>query len=318
MVHYGSTAGRIIQKLKSFVMEDKAQGTGSPEASHGRPGSLRVMVALFNGLGVGLLLGLLLGLSLSPVVSGIIGTVSSLLVVMIGLNEKFMSPLKSIRIGAFGVFAVAGILSGIYIRSNNILSPSLAELKEEYLEVGYSEREALDFISMMEFDLVPSEWRGGEAGGKVLLDSATMSGKRRSNILFSSEIDIGQCYLVETVNEDMPLSEVENTFILAGGTWKDLAEGLDEELPENIRKGALLSFRDSFCRPGSSGTLELQKCSAAASVDMTLPLRQVKSALSDIERIWSRIIENLENRVDPAYQKSILITTINVFCHEDQ
>ena len=117
-----------------------------------------VATAIFNGVGVGLLLGMLLGLAVSPVVSGVIGTLSSVLALLLGLNERFLGPLKSIRIGAFGVSCVIAILIGIYIRTHNALSPSLTDLKTEYRSLGYTEQEAKDFVAYQKFGLMPADW----------------------------------------------------------------------------------------------------------------------------------------------------------------
>ena len=152
----------IKSKIESAVSEiagtvsksgDTADTSGS--ASNSR---LNLLTSFFNGLGVGLLLGLPLGLAVSPVVSAIIGTLSSLLVVLLGLNENYLSPVKSIRIGAFGVFCVIGILSGMYIRSHDSMAPSLHSLYDEYKSMGFPDKDARDFIAYQEFELVPANW----------------------------------------------------------------------------------------------------------------------------------------------------------------
>ena len=64
-----------------------------------------------------LFLDFLLGLPVLPGCKWVIGTISSLLAILIGLNEKFLDPVKKAsRIGAFGLFSVVGIVLGLYIR----------------------------------------------------------------------------------------------------------------------------------------------------------------------------------------------------------
>jgi len=122
---------------------------------------LNMITAFVNGAGVGLLLGALVGLSISPVVSGVIGTISGLLAVLLGLNEKYLSPVKSIRIGAFGFSCVAGILLGIYIRTNNAMMPDREKMLNDYMKVGFSKQVALDFIVYREFNMIPADWKNG-------------------------------------------------------------------------------------------------------------------------------------------------------------
>jgi hypothetical protein len=213
-----------------------------------------VSTAIFNGVGVGLLLGMLFSLTMSPVVSGIIGTLSSMLALLLGLNERFLSPLKSLRIGAFGLSCVAGMLLGMYIRTNQALSPSMKSLKEEYIEVGFTEEEALDFIAYKKFNLAPTSWLRGEVatdepdttdealadqepaevepdqdiaeavppksikpsgGGRVLANpQSNIVHKADASLLFSATLDASLCADIEEVNEGQELDELVNSFML--------------------------------------------------------------------------------------------------------
>ena len=130
----GADAVTGTEENKETVTEDQPVviSTISDASTPGPPLTpWNMITALFNGAGVGLLLGVLLGLAISPVVSGIIGTLSGLLAVLLGINEKYISPLKGVRIGAFGFFCVAGIFTGMYIRTNNGLLPSRTKMMEE-------------------------------------------------------------------------------------------------------------------------------------------------------------------------------------------
>lgn len=142
--------------------------------AHQNPSRFQGYAAIFNGLGIGLFLGLLLGLSVSPVVSGVIGTISSLLAILIGLNEKFLNPIKSLRIGSFGLFSVIGILLGLYIRANDPFAPSLTGKMRTYTDIGYSEIEARGFVT-----------------GFIKADSTLA--KRQANVLYSAEFKIEAC-----------------------------------------------------------------------------------------------------------------------------
>lgn len=173
-----------------------------PEAGH-TGNKLQALTAVFNGLGIGLFLGLLIGLSVSPVVSGVVGTITSLLAVLIGLNEKFLDPVKSLRIGSFGLFSAVGILLGLYIRSNDLFAPSLSDKMNEYLEIGYSPEEAKHMVTDF-----------------IRADSSISV--RQANVLYSTEISITACDYLIYADETTASAEVFNTFETAGGFWEKL------------------------------------------------------------------------------------------------
>ena len=89
-----------------------------------RSGVLGDVVA---GAGLGLLLGVVVGLATSPVVAIVVGALVSLLAVFLGLESRGESKLaivakvqiNGLRIGTFGLAAVAGVLLGQWVRVNN-------------------------------------------------------------------------------------------------------------------------------------------------------------------------------------------------------
>jgi len=327
----------LKSKIESAVSEvagsaskkgDEANLTGLSTNSR-----LNLLTSFFNGLGVGLLLGLLLGLAVSPVVSAIIGTLSSMLVVLLGLNENYLSPVKSIRIGAFGVFCVIGILSGMYIRSHDSMAPSLQSLYDEYKAMGFSDKEARNFIAYQEFDLVPGNWTKADSAGssdtvvsadqpetvsnesRVLASTENMPSKKRKSILYSSEVDAGKCYTLESSSEKMAFSDVKMNFIVAGGTWKELANDLDPGLPEPVRKTTLLMLRDIFCASGGSGTIKV-KCENLQGVDANTSLENIRKTLLPSGEVWGKIVTNVDKKIDLAYQKQLYLSLIKILCHD--
>jgi hypothetical protein len=83
------------------------------------------------GIGLGLMLGTIVGLTTTPVVAGLVGGITSLLAVFLGLDGgggegKLASiarvQLNAVRIGCFGLAAVAGFGIGLYVRINNPLA----------------------------------------------------------------------------------------------------------------------------------------------------------------------------------------------------
>ncbi|SHM99009.1 hypothetical protein SAMN04488057_10585 [Cyclobacterium lianum] len=262
-----------------------------PEGSDNSPPNLlQGFAAVFNGLGIGLFLGLLLGLSVSPVVSGVIGTITSLLAILIGLNEKFLDPVKSLRIGAFGLFSVVGIVLGLYIRANDPFAPGLADKMEEYLSIGYTEEEAKAFVT-----------------GFIRADSSSLA-LRQANVLYSSEVDLGACdFLVYANAETIPV-ELFNTFETAGGIWKELTSTFKEELPESTAASALLGLRDIFCK------------TAPETIEVSEDLKKLRSesSLEQIEDIfsqdtpWNQVQAEFRTRFDTTERKQVYESLIKV------
>ena len=87
----------------------------------------RPVADIFAGAGMGLLLGTVVGLTTTPVVAGIVGALTSLLAVFLGLDgsgsaEGRAIRINALRIGSLGLAAVAGFGLGLYIRINNPLA----------------------------------------------------------------------------------------------------------------------------------------------------------------------------------------------------
>jgi len=265
--------------------------------SNGKPSQTDYFSAIFNGLGIGLLLGLLWSLSLSPVISGVIATLSSLLAVLIGLNEKYLDSLKSLRIGAFGLFAVVGILIGLYIRGNDPFSPSLLDRKNEYISAGFDEKEAKMLIT--EF-----------------IQSDTTKVQRSANVLYTSKVDVGACDILVYANENAPPEETINTFVTAGGTWKELAETFKTDLPESILNKALLTMRDCFCGIASLGIIEMTNLDRVRKIKAGDSVSKIEIELSAAGDNWKRIVDLVSERFAQAERKDVYLSIIKVLSHD--
>jgi len=302
-------------KTKPEIMESTASSSQSnlPDEKSGLPQSVSpsklatsdVIIALLNGLGVGLLLGLLVGLSISPVVSGIIGTLSSLLVVMLGMNEQFMSKIKSLRIAFFGIFTVVGILSGIYIRDNGVLSPKVGELVQEYDSAGYSKDQALYYAALEMFKYVPVGWFGTSAADTLALSKAPSGTK---TFLFSSQISQSECLNLEDVNPNFNRIQAFNTFKSAGGIWEKWAVALyaKEEITDQTYTAGLIILRDAFCDISTTEKIEVK--APVAVYDHLQNLEKIKSILIDFGEPWSGLVAEVSRNI-PENQQIIFYQT---------
>jgi len=129
------------------------------EQSENTSSTEQKFVAFFSGAGIGLLIGVIMGLAVSPTVGTIIGALSSSLVLLLGLNDKHHGGAKGYRLGAFGFACAFGAFLGMFVRTNNLLSPTINDMKVEYLEAGYTEQEALQFIAYREFGILEESWK---------------------------------------------------------------------------------------------------------------------------------------------------------------
>lgn len=327
-----NTIKTISDKLKPLFMEDNQnkEGTGlnkeiqqsslenpikenqAPEINKTKPTTLEIFASILNGLGVGLLLGLLLGLAVSPVVSGVIGTLSSILVIILGLNDKYLSIVKGLRIGSFGLFAVVGVLLGMYIRAHNALSPSTQVLMKEYTDTGFEKNEALYFVAQQSFDYVPVGWFGTIAADSVGNRSA---GKKQS-VLFSTEVDIGRCTVLKSVDKTFPKNEIVRAFNRAGGVWEELATNLEPVLPDQVFIDAMVDLRDSFCGLGTSGKIEIKSSDKLLKFTLDSDLDEIKKAISTSGENWEIILKNTEYTIPEENQKIFYLTLIKTFTDE--
>lgn len=274
---------------------------------------MRFFAAVLNGLGVGLLLGVLLGLAVSPVVSGVIGTLSSILLILLGLNDKQMTTIKSLRIGTFGIFAVVGIIFGMYIRTTDALSYTTTELKNEYMLTGFSKDQALYYVALKKFKYVPMGWFGTSEADTVAMSTTD---HHDQSVLFSSDVDLSQCRILNTADNTFPKDEIYNTFEAADGVWKKLALALEPELPEQVYVDGLLGIRDSFCALGSSGELTIDGNPGLSKLSEASNAEEIKTVMRNSGQGWKLIVSNTENKIPAEYQTKFYLIVIKILSNE--
>lgn len=226
---------------------------------------MNLVLALFSGTGIGLLIGVLMGISVTPTVAVIIGALASGLAILLGLNDAHFNNAKAVRIGGFGFACVLGIYFGLYARTHQMLSPepvpppSLAEQKAEYVAMGFSEREALDFIAFSRFKIKNPSWilvgdpaaSGAGAGGESLAEKAKMT------LLFGAEVNLDKCDELDGPEADFDLIDVVDVFDIAGGVWRSLAFSVRDEIGAPHGVPLLLAARDAFCDQGGQGMTKI-------------------------------------------------------------
>jgi hypothetical protein len=277
--------GGSVQNPEEFPVESPETPPGQEEPQPSPEKKITLLngiSAVFNGMGIGFLLGILWSLSISPVIGGVIATLSSLLALFLGLSEKYLDPLKSLRIGAFGLFAVAGVILGLYLRANDPFAPTLRDKMEQYIELGYSQKEARAFIT------------------KAVLADSTKA-LREASVLYSSTVDASACDDLAYANEQNP-DEIINVFKMAGGTWEELAVAFSKDLPKEYVGKSLLLMRDCFCSLTSSGTIEMTNLEKVRKINANDSVDHIESVLSSSGESWNAIVTKVKERI-PGDQK---------------
>jgi len=285
-----SKAGSIIETIRSGTH----LVTGGESVEPRKMTFMNAFSAVFNGLGIGLLLGILLSTTLSPVVSGVIATVSSLLAVLIGLNEKYLDPVKSLRIGSFGLFTVVGIIFGLYLRANNPFAPTLKDKMEEYKSIGFSDEEARNLI--MGF-----------------IQSDTSKAQREASLLYSTIVNSSDCDILYYMTAETPVAEMVNTFRSTEGIWRKFADTFQSDLPEGLTGKSLLMVRDTFCNSSSSEQYKISNTEKIKAINPDSSVEEMESQINAAGENWKNLVSNAQSQFSETERAIIYQAIIKVF-----
>lgn len=261
---------------------------------------MKIVSAVFNGFGIGFLLGILWSLNTEPAIGGVIATLSSLLALFLGLNEKYIDTLKSLRIGSFGLAAVLGIMLGLYLRANDPFAPSLKAQMDQYLEIGYDENEARGFIT------------------KVILADSTKA-KRQSAELFSATVELSDCMNLRDIDNTWTMANLRNLKLGLSETWLEFLEEFEKEFEEEQVVTAMITMRKCFCpEEGGSGSVEIESSDKIKELGQNNSVEEIEDILSssDSGHDWQKIVEEVSRNFDGEQKKKMYITAIKVLTHE--
>ena len=135
----------VVDKLQEQSSDDDDSSNQANEIVSESP--LDIKLSLFAGAGIGLLFGMLMGASVTPTVATMLGTLTAILTAILGVNDNYFNKTKAARIGAFGFACFIGAYISMFIRAHNLMSPSIITLKNQYIEAGFNEEQALAFIA---------------------------------------------------------------------------------------------------------------------------------------------------------------------------
>ena len=193
--------------------------------------------AIFGGAGLGILIGLLIGMSTSGTVGLVIGSLASVLLVLLGFREKGDSNLQTLRVGSFGLFCSLAILTGLFFRVNNSFTPTVkSEIEMWTTDSLFSLNEAKTFVLYERFGFVPSG---------VKIDS-TLDKKRTQVVLYGNNISISDCEKLRGY-KDFPIQNELNAYKRLGGVWEKIANTIEKNVDVDNQKSTLHIFHQCLC-----------------------------------------------------------------------
>ncbi|PCJ15068.1 MAG: hypothetical protein COB04_13890 [Gammaproteobacteria bacterium] len=230
--------------------------------------SLRL--ALYGGAGIGLLFGIIMGTSTTPTVATVLGALTTMLAAILGLNDSYFNNVKAVRIGSFGFACVIGAYTGLYVRSHNLLSPSLDRMNAQYQQLGFSEEQARQLILYKEFGFfqIPTSLAPASNNAQNTPSSGATSSKEQTNtnapvvaihptipqvnkqhssLLFGAEVDLSGCEELTETDTTLPLDEILNNFELTGGPWEAFAISTGEQILPAYQSDLLLEAKKIIC-----------------------------------------------------------------------
>lgn len=207
---------------------------------------------VFASMGIGSLIGLLVGLSASPVVGIVVGALAALVAPVIEMrlaevggssDNKEVSiarqKLVGLRAGFFCITCIVGVLSGVLMRTHQVLSPSAPTWREQLEElksigVDTATAQSLVVARILSQPPIPNHLGGGK--DDVL-----------SSVLFGGTED--RCQQL-SVDQFLTVSAAANYYRNSQEpSLAHIAEAVDQfTVPEADKKKVMRAVLEAVCR----------------------------------------------------------------------
>lgn len=208
---------------------------------------------IFAGAGLGLLLGLIVGLSKTPVVAGVVGTLTGLLAVFLGLQARDSSlpvvggvKVDGLRIGSFGFATSMGLILGMFIRVTNPFELSPEEQYTRWLTAFGEGNENLARQAMVyeRLSLLSKTWEF--APGEASEVDRTEGVRRQGASLVGKASTTSYCKDLEPINDDIEetLRRYENQ---NDKTLTQMANAVREISNDSQQLAVLRAYTAQFC-----------------------------------------------------------------------
>jgi hypothetical protein len=194
----------------------------------------RKNIALLSGVGLGLLIGICIGLSISQVVGIVLASLTSLLAAYFGLKpqteQSDQSGERLLIMTGFSFACLISILASVYIRANNLLSPSKITILTELKDLGFSDAESKKILLYKEYNIV--------SDGMQISDQPSPFIQQSSVLMNSTET-----YNALKDLEQSKFASVEaqlEGFKLRGGKYKMFADTLERYVTDRSYQQAII------------------------------------------------------------------------------
>ena len=241
--------------------------------------------------------------------------ITSSLALFLGFGDGNHSVEKSLRIGAFGLAAVIGALSGLYIRAHEVLSPSAKNIYDSYRALDFTEEEARSFVKFKKLGILDPDWRMAfaESSGDSTSNGASAATMTLSatSLLFSDEVSSQGCdYFI--VDDNSTLATIKADFEQVNDKgWNNLLKNvLTLYMAENDQKIALKFLIAQICQNMSID------CSTVKSLNQTSTLAQFESTFNQAGEKWSAIFAASDVFEDGASRQKLLYLFLQTSCNE--
>ena len=169
--------------------------------------------------------GLLLGMSSSPVLGAIVGALAASIAAILGIlkkDELRMSVSDYLSVGAFGLFGMVGVLSGLELRTGKIINNNLLQKQEKWLQVVRDSSLVQTILIFEETGLVIDK--------DVKVDNREGALATRSVVLFS--VDASVADKLDPENFQDP-NDVFQAWTAEGEPWNVYADRIARSFKEN-------------------------------------------------------------------------------------
>ncbi|WP_343851873.1 hypothetical protein [Algoriphagus jejuensis] len=193
---------------------------------------------IFAGVFLGLLIGFMVGLSMSNVTGLILGALTSLLAAFFGFKENSQSARgNQVLIGTFSLSCLIAVFFGIYMRTQNVLSPSLNEEVKVYQELGFSTDEIKKIVLLEKTGLVPKDFEFNKDAKSFLGETVLMASSSNEVLL-----------LCNNITDSSTLMEIKELYMNAGLKYQGFLEDLESvSKNDDETKEVLLLINKLLC-----------------------------------------------------------------------
>jgi hypothetical protein len=211
------------------------------------------IATIFSGLGMGLLLGIIMGLSASEVVQTIFGVLTALLGAFLGFDrrsfsgmeaeeyekEKYNALYTGLRAGSFGIAVVVGILSGMYIRTQEVLTMSVEKRIKQWTDADFEPDYARKLVAYQMLSIDPQT---GETGPLTEVQRITQG------VLFNAAQRASLCGTIDPGSWNGDWQQAKKAMLdLDMDPVTELVKVIESDVPNAIRFDFLWGLRVLVC-----------------------------------------------------------------------